>query len=697
MTELRINIDVETKSTADLRKTSAKMYARHPSTDIIVVRYCDEATPDYVYEWLCYQDPMPLALRAWLLDPSVRLVAHNAGFEHAILTSPHLVEKYDIPEIEMWRWDDTAARAARMALPRSLDGAGKALGLDVQKDLEGSRIMLQLCKPRSWAVSDDGEDIPVWWTPEENADKYEKLSDYCATDVRVGAKLSEVTRPMTDQERAIWLLTEEINETGVFVDWEFAEVAVRVAKLYKKYLDMQMFAVTEGAVAGASKVVHLKQWCAKKGFVIYEDDEDLALGDGDPKMLMDKGAITQLLARDDLPGDVRTALSIRRVAAKNSVAKYESILNRVDRENSRVYDTIIYHGASTGRWAGAGIQTQNFPRATVKDWVECKCDVMLVDQGVMTFEQFEEKHGQDLMAVLSKMLRGTICAPKGGGLVACDFSSVEARGVAWVAGATDLVDLFASGGKVYEEFAGRIYGVPASSIGKDSIERFLAKTAVLGCGYGMGGKKFVSSCEAQGKTVSEEDGTTTVQAYRSAYPEIPALWRGLEGSAIEATRNPGTAFHYHARGGVKISFFSNGDMLMMKLPSGRSLYYHSPRVIAVSTKFGTKDALQYSTVNSVTRKWQREVTWGGRLAENAVQAICRDLMAEAMLRVRAAGYTLVMTVHDELVVELTEMQMKTPDYHKSYINKIMTWVPKWAAGFPVGAEAGFGLRYSDAK
>jgi DNA polymerase len=396
---------------------------------------------------------------------------------------------------------------------------------------------------------------------------------------------------------------------------------------------------------------------------------------------MDKNAVSQLLARDDLPDDVRAALSIRRTAAKNSVAKYESMLNRVDRANGRVYDTIIYHGASTGRWAGAGIQTQNFVRATVKDWKACKDYIMAVDKGNMTFERFEEIVGEDLMTVLSKMLRGTICAPTGHGLVACDFSSVEARGVAWVAGATSLVELFANGGKVYEEFAGKVYGVPASSILKDSIERFLAKTAVLGCGYGMGGKKFVSSCEAQGKTVSEEDGASTVQAYRNEYPEIPALWRGLEQAAIEATRNPGTEHSYRPRDGVPIRFYHNGDFLMMKLPSGRSLYYHKPRVISVTTKFGTREALEYSTVNSVTRKWQRETTWGGRLTENAVQAICRDLMAEAMLRVRAAGYKLVMTVHDELVVELTPTEMKSADVHTSLIKQLMTQVPDWALGF----------------
>lgn len=691
---MRVNIDLETRSTVDLRKTSATIYARHESTDIHIACYCDEAKPDVVYTWRCYAEPMPGNLRGWLSDPAVTLVAHNAGFEHAMLTAPHLVQKYGIPEISHDRWDDTAERAARQAMPRSLEAGASAFGLDVQKDMDGSRVMLQLAKPRAWA-DEDGKDVPVWWTPEESPDKYQKLVDYCITDVKVGASLSQATRPLTDTEREISLMTREINAEGVPVDWRFAEVAVRVAKLYKKYLDYQMAAVTEGEVSGASKVVDLKRWCADKGFVILDDTE--TVGDGDPKMLMDKSAISQLLARDDLPEDVRAALTIRRIAAKNSVAKYEAMINRVDKLTGRVPDTLIYHGASTGRWAGSGIQTQNFIRATVKNWDACKEDVLLVDKGSLSFEQFEEKHGEDLMTVLSKMLRGTIRAPGKQLLVASDFSSVEARGVAWVAGASSLVQLFASGGKVYEEFAGKVYGVRPGDILKDSIERFLGKTAVLGCGYGMGGKKFVATCEAQGKTVSEEEGKRVVDAYRSEYPEIPELWRGLEKVAIAATQNPGKPYVYE--GGVRITFFHHKEdgFLMMQLPSGRKLYYRKPRVIQVATAFGTRLALEYSTVNSVTRKWQREVTWGGRLTENAVQAICRDLMAEAMLRVRRAGYTIVMTVHDEVVALLSLEQSEDPEYHKGVIQTLMTTVPDWAEGFPIDATADYGKRYSDAK
>jgi DNA polymerase len=682
---LRVNIDVETKSTVDLRKTSAKIYARDPSTDIILVRYCRESEPDKVGEWLCYRDPMPLDLRAYMDDEEITLVAHNAGFEIAILNSPHLRAKYRIPATAIERWDDTAARAARMAIPRSLDGSAKALELPVKKDIEGSRIMMQLCKPRAWTEDDE----PVWWTPEDSPDKYEKLSDYCATDVKVGALLSKATRPLTASELAIWRMTEEINETGLYVDWRFAEAAARVAKIYRNLLDSQMAIVTGGAVQGAGKVTQLKEWCAARGYMVQD-------AVADDKIILDKGAIATLLARTDLPDDVRAALTIRRDAAKSSVAKYEAILNRVDRETSRVRDTIVYHGASTGRWAGSGIQPQNFPRAVVKDWEATAADVYKLDKGTMDFEEFEAKHGP-VMDVLSKMLRGTITAPKGSALIFPDYAAIEARGVAWLAGASKLVNLFAAGGKVYEEFAAENLSPPgttAADILKDSLERFLAKTAILGAGYGMGSKKFVSTTTAQGADVTDEDGVRAINAYRTAYPEIPALWKGLENAAIAAVMNPGVEHTYQGNPNApKVTYLSKGGWLLCKLPSGRLLFYKKPRIVQIASPFGPRMALEYSAQNAVTKKWERETTWGGKLTENVVQAVCRDLIALAMLRVKDAGYLLVGTVHDEIIAEVPHDDEGVIKGIKARIIEIICQKPAWAKGFPIAAEAGHGKRY----
>ncbi|ARV77537.1 DNA polymerase A [Sinorhizobium phage phiM5] len=677
---LRVNIDVETKSTCDLRKTSAYIYANDPTTDIILVRYCVEANPDNVGEWRCYKEPMPADLRGYLRSPDFTLVAHNAGFEKAILTAAHLVEKYQIPYIAPDRWDDTAARAARMAMPRSLDQAGQALKLPITKDIEGSRIMMQLCKPRAWTENDE----PVWWEPEEFPEKYDRLSAYCAVDVRVGEMLSRTTKPLTPMERAAWLLTEEINDYGVLIDHKFAETAARVATVYLRLLDSQMVLVTEGKVQGAKKVQQLKDWCASKGFLVMDavDDE---------KIVLDKGAIALLLARDDLPEDVRTALEIRRSAAKASVSKYEAMVNRVDKLDGRVRGTLVYHGATTGRWSASGIQTQNFVRDTIKNWDEVATDVYMLDAGAMDFEEFEAKHG-NVMDVLSKMLRGTIMAPLDHELVFPDFSAVEARGVAWVAGAEELLALFASGGKVYEEFAAKIYDKPVESITKDSIERFLAKTAILGAGYGMGGAKFCDTCEKQGKAVELDDGKKVIDAYRTVNFKIPQLWRGLENAAINAVKNEGVEHHY--QGGPdapRITYLRKGNFLLCKLPSGRVLYYPYPRIELVASAYGPRETLAYWTVNAVTKKWNKETTWGGRLTENVVQGLCRDLMLEALLRFRDAGYRVIGTVHDEGVLEVPDMRIAAGGL--DHIKSLMTVTPKWAKGFPIGADVGHGKRY----
>lgn len=684
----RLNIDIETRSTVDLRKTSVYEYANHLSTEILLVRYAWENNPLDVKEWKVYAgEQIPFDLFRAFTNTEITLVAHNANFERILLNETRLCALYGIPKTPIGRWDDTAARAARMALPRSLEMSARALDLPVQKDMEGARIMMQLCKPRAWTAPDEatGQSKPVWWEPEQFPEKYQRLSDYCATDVRVGISLSAQTRPLPDKELEIWRLTEEINDRGLYVDRGFAETAARVAGLYLKILDDQMYLVTNGQVDGARKVTQLKDWCASKGYMVLDLDDD-------EKLVLDKNAVAQLLARDDLPDDVRAALTIRREAAKSSVAKYEAIVNRSNPKDNRVRGTLVYHGASTGRWAGAGIQPQNFPRQVVTDWDAAAADVYALDKGKMSFDEFAEKHGS-VMDILSRMLRGVITAPEGKELIYPDYSAVEARGVAWVAGADSLVKLFASGGKVYETFAAQYLcpaGTKPEDVTKDSKARFLGKTVILGAGYGMGWKKFQATCAAQGTEVSESDAQEAIGAYRGAYPEIPALWAGLEEAAKAAVCNPGTPFTYSgAPGAPQVSYCVKDGWLLCKLPSGRLLFYRKPRLVRVATEYGMREVLEYSAVNSLTKKWERETTWGGKLTENVVQAVCRDLIAEAMLRFRDRGYSVVGTVHDEVILEVDAPAADKKDE----VLKIMCEVPDWAKGFPLAADVGFGKRY----
>jgi DNA polymerase len=290
---------------------------------------------------------------------------------------------------------------------------------------------------------------------------------------------------------------------------------------------------------------------------------------------------------------------------------------------------------------------------------------------------------KETLGQLSRMIRGTICAAPNHRLVWADYAAIEARGVAWLAGQTNLVNQFAHNGKVYEEMAAKIFDVPVSEIGKDSKERFLGKTVILGCGYSMGAQKFRQQCAAMGTDISEELAQKAVSTYREHYSKIPLLWNKLNEAALTAIQRIGTETKYNS-----IKMMCDGDWLLIRLPSERKLFYRSPRIVTHSGPFGLRPAIEYMAVNSLTKKWGPERTFGGKLTENIVQGISRDLIADAMIALEKENYPVIASVHDEVICELpigfgTQEEMKS----------IMCRVPHWATGFPISAEAKEGIRY----
>lgn len=645
---MRLHLDFETRSTVDLRRAGVYRYAADTTTDVIVVCWAVDAEP--VETWFPLKEPMPSRVRELLQDSSCIVVAHNAGFERTLFNAK-LSLKFQVPVIPIERWDCTAARAARMALPRSLDGAAQALGLDVQKDLEGHRLMMRMCRPRS-----ENADLGTitWWDDDA---RMQRLAQYCATDVEVERLLDKELRHLAD-DRAVWMHTEVINDRGVRIHTEFAQRAVLFADMAQTKLNKELARITGGAVKTASNVGGIKAWLSQQGINIFEGNDES----------LNKEAIQHLLNKEHLPEDVKAVLRIRAAGGKSSVAKYTAMLERVS-PDGRVRGNLVYHGASTGRWSGAGVQLQNLPRATVKDWNAANAALTPI--------------GPQTAGILSQMVRGTIVAEPGHRLIWADYAAIEARGVAWLAGQDDLVDLFARGGKVYEAMAASIYGVDPSEIGEDSIERFLGKTVILGCGYSMGAVRFRQACAAMGVHISEELAERAVRTYRTLYPQIPLLWRRLEDAAISAVCKPCHDTHYG-----KVMFRCEKDWLLVRLPSGRKLFYREPRVIEQAGPFGSRPALAYMAVNSFSKKWQQERTFGGKLTENIVQGICRDLIAGAMLALEPRGYPVIASVHDEVICEVPNAWGTQEE-----MVEIMCRVPKWAAGFPIAAKAKEGIRY----
>jgi DNA polymerase len=640
----KLHLDFETRSTVDLRKAGVYAYAQHPATEVLLACWALDDGP--VETWFA-GNPIPASLFAALADPTVIVAAHNAGFERLMLT--HVLSKLGWPVPAIDRWDCTAARAARQALPRSLDGAANALGLRVVKDKVGYALMMRMCKPRD--VLEDG--TITWW---DDAERMHRLAEYCAQDVRVERELDKILKPLSPFLKELWQLTEKINDRGVLLDMDFVDEAIIKSEELRVQIDADMRAVTGGAVKAATNVPQLKAWTQSKGvFVEDVDDESLA-----------KKNIEALLKRTDLPDDVRRALELRLEGAKSSVRKLVAMKNRAS-EDFRVRGNFVFHGASTGRYAGSGVQVQNLPRKVVKDWEEARNNLEAAT-----------------LDTLSKMLRGCLIAPPGKTLMWADYAAIEARGVAWLAGADKLVHQFATGGKVYEYMAGQIVNRPPEEIGKDSQERQLGKTVILGAGYGMGAPKFQLTCENQGMAVTAEMAERSIQAYRETFPQIPRLWYGLENAAKSAIESPGKEFKYRL-----VAYVVRDGWLLCRLPSGRVLYYANPRIEPKKTSWGEmKDVIVYDAVHPLTKQWGPESTWGGKLTENCVQAICLDLIAGAMLCLEHNGLDVILTVHDEVVCEVDEDKAD-----EARMLDLMCRVPEWAKGFPIAAEAKTSRRY----
>lgn len=694
--------DAETRSLCDIRAAGTHRYTADPTTDHILSRF---RLDDGEHVEVRRDQPLPAEIRDAFTDPAVMVCAHNFAFERNLLKDV-LARRYGWPAPPpLARWECTMARARACGLPGSLEQALAAIGSNVQKDREGHALMLRMCRPRRVSEYDDGAGLlspdrftvlpngklAEWWWDEE---RLERLGEYCGTDIDGSRALDLRLPPLPDSERAIWLATEEINDAGVRFDLSFARRALAVADKARAALDKQMRDATGGAVGAASNVTALKRFLLDQGVDLspppdpFADDEDEAGGpeletgdDEDELPDLRRADIVRLLATPRVQGAARRALQIRLEAGKTSTKKLNAMLARAD-AGGYVRGLLAYHGASTGRYsaAGGGVQIQNFPRDTVPDWDAARAALDLVPE--YGLDAVEALHGPAL-DVVSKMLRGSIIPDDGCDIISVDYSAVELRGVAWLAGQDDLVEALRTGAKIYEQMAGVIYGRHWKEIAKDSRERWVGKQTVLGSGYQMGGRKFWSQCMALGQPVEVELANRAIAAFRDTYPRISQLWYAMNDAAIAAVKRPGQRVET-ARG--RILFLREGNWLRMRLPSGRALRYRNPR-IEIDKRFG-REGVVYEGVNSKTKKWGKQRTFGGRWVENAVQGLCRDLMAGGMLRARAAGYRVVTTVHDEVVV-----CAPVGTGSVEHLTALLCELPAWAEGFPLAAEGWRDARY----
>ena len=654
---MSIHIDYETKSRVDLPSEGLDRYASDPSTDILCMSVAVDDGP--IINWVpSRNEPLPFQLLNAIKEGD-DIYAWNAGFEFAIWNKIG-VPKYNFPPLPIERFHCTMAMALTMGYPGSLEKAAIALKLSVEKDMSGKRVMMQLSKPKS-----DG----TFWTPETAPAKFSLLYSYCMKDVEVERAAKKLLLPLSPEERKVWLIDHKINNRGVAIDTASVIAASKVIESEKTRLDGEMRLVSEGKIASCSAVSQIANFIGVQS--------------------VDKSSIQELLA-SNLNETARKVLELRQEAGRSSTAKLTSMIERASSDN-RVRNTIQYYGAGTGRWSGRGIQTQNLPRPTIKqEYID------------LAFELFKYEDAPERIltligsptSVVSDCIRGFIHAHGNKTLRVADWANIEGRVLAWLAGETWKVKAFEDfdtitgyddkgepirlGPDIYLLSYSTSFFIPIAQVTKD--QRQIGKVTELSMGYQGGVGAFQSMAENYGVKVSDARADEIKTAWRKAHKKIQALWYEVERIAVMALDFPGNTFSVND----KIKFHFDGKYLMCRLPSGRILYYPNAKR-TYDNKF-LKPTITYEGEDSYTKKWTTLKTYGGSLVENITQAVARDILAEAMIRMEERGYPIVTTVHDEIICEME---------HGSHeeMEKIMCELPSWANGLPLAAEGFSSKRY----
>jgi DNA polymerase len=651
----KLSIDFETRSTVALPDTGVYVYAKHASTDLWCMAYAFDGEP--VDIWFPGQ-PFPPRIAEHIASGGI-IRAHNAQFER-IMWEHCARPKHNFPFAALEQFECSAAEAAAMSLPRSLGECARVLGVAVQKDTEGYNLMMRMCRPRS--VQKDG--TLVWWDVPERVNR---LAEYCKTDVDTERAISKALRRLSADEREVYLLDQRINDRGFGLDVDLVTNAKLVVQEGVARANAALTEITSGDVTTITNHGRLTAWLNENG---AETDS------------VSKAAVQEMLLRDGLEPAVRKVLELRAMAGRSSVAKLDTMLECND--NGRVRGTLLYHGASTGRWTGKGVQPQNLPRGDVANAERFIPLILKRDYDTLNFIE-------NPIAVVSSLLRACIIPAPGNVFIGGDFSAIEARVLCWLAGQENVVQMFREGQDVYAAMAAGLF--PADSTVEAKHRRQMGKFAVLGCGYGMGAAKAVDAAKAPPYFLELDDVTAQriITTYRNTHPMVTNFWAEANRSAINAVTTPGVGIRFGFHGNLQ--FLKAGNYLYLQLPSKRMLCYPAPAVVMAPTPWGEeRPAVEFSSVDSYTRKWGRSRLYGGLIAENIVQAVSRDLMVHAMLELEKYGFTLVLTVHDEVLAEC-EVLPGTTQLTEQEFGRILSTPPDWAGTLPLAAETWTGVRY----
>ena len=632
-----LEMDIETFSDVDLIKCGVYAYADSPAFEVLLFAYSFDGGETRVID-LAQGEELPEEVAEAVFDGSVVKTAFNANFERTCL-SKHF-GRYLPPD----SWHCSAVQAAVLALPRSLEDVGAVLGLDEQKMKEGKELIRYFCVPCKPTKANGGRRRNL---PCHAPEKWELFKTYCMRDVDVEKAIRRKLYkfPIPEGEMELYRLDQRINDRGVLVDMGLVRQAVVCERLHKEVVTRRAYELT--GLENPNSVAQLKGWLGENGV----EAESLS-----------KKAVSEMIGESD--GEVEELLRLRLLMAKTSVKKYEAMERSVC-SDGRVHGLLQFYGANrTGRWAGRLVQVQNLPQNHIEDLELAR---RLVREG--RFEDVEMLY-DSTPKVLSELIRTAFVPEPGCRFVVADFSAIEARVLAWLAGERWRLEVFSSHGKIYEASASAMFHVPIEEVTKGSPLRQKGKIAELGLGYG-GAAGALVSMGALDMGLSEDDLPSLVAAWRRANPHITQFWWDVDKAAVEAVMK-----RAKTRAG-RIGFEYRSGILFVMLPSGRKLAYVKPRMAV--NKFG-REGLTYEGILE-NKKWGRIETYGPKLVENIVQGTARDLLAEAMLRVEKRGYPIVMHCHDEIIAEVPEGSGSVEE-----MCEVMAVRPVWAEGLPLRAD-----------
>ena len=649
VTNRHLFIDIETFSSVDIKNSGAYKYIESSDFEILIIGYAFDDGPVHIID-LAQGEEMPEEFEEALLDSKCLKVAHNAVFERLSFRKIG----YNIPAEQ---WYCTAVKAAYCGLPLSLEGVSKALDL-TDKKLDTGKALIKYFSCPCRATKINGMRTRNY--PNNAPEKWEMYKEYNAYDVLAEREIFNTLKQYSipDIERKMYVLDQNINDRGILADIELAESAIAVDDAYTSILTNKAKQLT--GLENPNSPLQIRKWIEGKT--------------GKEVVSLSKEIMPDLLKEFAEYDDVIEVLNIRKKLSKTSIKKYYAMLNCAMKDN-RCRGLFQFYGANrTGRWAGRLLQLQNLSKNHISN---IKTPRQLIR--ARDWESVEMLY-DDVSDILSQLVRTALIAPPNKTFAVADFSAIEARVISWLANEKWRMDVFKGDGKIYEATGSKMFNVPISAITKGSVLRDKSKISELALGYegSLGALKRMGG-ERMG--LSDTEMMSLVRRWRMANPAIVDMWKEIDEAAKEAVRYQ-RPVSCTCR---KIIFDSDGKFMTIQLPSGRKLFYHEPKFkdkkIGRST-IPTK-VLCYKGVVQETKQWGEIDTYGGKLTENIVQAIARDLLGNSMLNMQEKGFSIVMHVHDEAI---SEIPLENAEDRYNEMVKVMEQTPSWATDFPLKAD-----------